>query len=128
MGKINERTLQAMKYYKEHWQEPDCVPEMVAKKFKLKSSRTIRNHLQEIVDELTQELGYTVTRKELLERPHAEHLCYERKYEPVEPINLERFRFYYNETKKAMNKTIEGIDEILAAQDVKSADDEKGDL
>ena len=128
MGRISERTLQAMKYYKEHWQEPDCVPEMVTKKFKLKSSQTIRNHLQEIADELSEELGYTVTREELLEKPHSEHLCYERKYEPVEPIDLERFRFYYNETRNAMSKTIEDIDAILAAQDVESVVDKKGDL
>ena len=69
-----------------------------------------------------------MTRQDLLERPHSEHLCYERKFEPVEPINLERFRFYYSETKKAMNKTIEGIDEILAVQDVEDMNDEKGDL
>ena len=127
MGKMNERTLQMIRYYKKHWKDPDCTPAEVAKKFKL-STQTVYTYLQQIADELTQELGYTVTRKDLLERPHSEHLCYERKYEPVEPINLERFRFYYNETKKAMNKTIEGIDEILAAQDVESADDEKGDL
>ena len=120
MGRISERTLQAMKYYKEHWQEPDCVPEVVTKKFKLKSSQTIRNHLQEIADELSEELGYTVTREELLEKPHSEHLCYERKYEPVEPIDLEAFRQHYIETKASMHKTVEMIDAILAQDDTEA--------
>lgn len=127
MRKMNERTLQMIRYYKSHWKEPDCVPAEVAREFKL-SPRTVYNYLQTIADELSNELGYTITREDLLYRPHSEHLCYERKYEPVEPINLEEFREHFRNTKGSMRAMIESIDAVLAAQDVNGIDDEKGDL
>ena len=127
MGKMNERTLQMIRYYKKHWRDPDCTPTEVAKKFKL-SIQTVYSYLQLIADELSEELGYPVTREDLLEKPHSEHICYERRFEPVEPIDLEKFRRHYTETKAGMRKTIEDIDAILAAQDVDGMDDEKGDL
>ena len=127
MRRMNERTLQMMNYFKEHWQEPDCVPAEVAKIFKL-SARTVYNHLQTIADELSNELGYTITREDLLYRPHSEHLCYERKYEPVEPINLKKFQNHFNGTKAGIRAMIEDIDAILATQDVSGMNDEKGDL
>lgn len=127
MGRINERTLQMIRYYKKHWKDPDCTPTEVAKKFKL-SVQTVYSYLQLIADELSNELHYPVAREELLDKPHSEHLCYERKFEKVELIDLEKFRRHYTETKESMHKTVEAIDAMLIAQDIEGMNNGKGDL
>ena len=86
--KINERTLQMRKNYVQLW-EQGCSVKEIAEKFSL-SPRTVYSHLEVIA----QESGYS--REELLQRPHGEHLCYERKFEYVKPVDVDtiRKRFY----------------------------------
>ena len=109
MGKIDERTLQMMKFYTEHWQEPECKPPAVAKKFRL-SVTTVRNHLPEIAEAI----GGGITREDLLERVHSEHVFSEREYEPVKPVDLTGYKQNFEMAEKAMDDAYSSMEKTIA--------------
>lgn len=121
MGKINERTFQMMKFYVEHWQDSECKPPAVAKKFRL-STNTVYNHL----DEIAAEIGDGITREDLLERIHAEHICGERKYDPVKSVDLTGYENDFAMAATAMenmhNSMKATIEELTDAADLDEED------
>lgn len=97
MGKVkDERTLQMIKNYESLWRK-GFTPTMVAKEFNL-SRRTVYNYLPEIAEKIG------VTREELLEIPHSEHVRREKRFEPVELIDLTEFHEDFGEMEKAFKR------------------------
>lgn len=94
MGKkIDERTLKMIENYERLWRM-GYTPTRIAKEYDL-SRRTVYNYLPMIAEKIG------VPREALLEVPHSEHISYERKYEPVELIDLTDFREHFNLMEKA---------------------------
>lgn len=107
--KMNERTLQMLQNFMTLHNNGWTIPE-IAKKYDL-ASRTIYSYLDKIADE------NGVTRDSLLSVPHTEHLCYERQFEPVKPVDLTEFKQRFQKTLDAMNDVTEIIELILDEQE-----------
>lgn len=109
MGKINERTLQMMRHFMELHNAGYTIKE-IAKKFEL-SAHTVYARLQEIAD------ANGVTREELLEHVHTDHVCYVRKFEPVEPVNVGEIQRSFDSIMDEIDSLIDLIDAEIAKQE-----------
>ena len=86
--KKSERTLRMKRNYI-RLRALGMGPVEIAKKYDLDVS-TIYKSLDEIAE------ANGVSRESLLERPHSEHVCRERQFAPVEPVDLTEFRGHFD--------------------------------
>lgn len=116
MGKkIDERTLQMIENYERLWRM-GYTPTRVAKEYDL-SRRTVYNYLPMIAEKIG------VPREDLLEVPHSEHISYERRYEPVELIDLTEFREHFNLMEKAFNQLDSDIEKTISVAEQEEEDE-----
>lgn len=102
--KMNERTLQMKQNYM-RLHEQGLSPNEIADLYKLDVS-TVYRYLGEIAE------ANGVSRASLLERPHGEHVCYERQFAPVEPVDLTEFRGHFD----ASIQEIDGVRLVMKTE------------
>lgn len=105
----DERTLQMMENFMDLHKAGFSKKE-IADKFDL-STFTVYNCLQDIADK------YGVSRESLLDRPHSEHLCYERQFEPVEPVDLTDFHKHFKTAMDEIDAARTAIDREIIKQE-----------
>lgn len=106
----SERTFQMKEQFMTLHEQNLSIKE-IAYRFNL-STYTVYSHLQEIADRAG------VARESLLQIPHSQHVTYERKYAPVQPVDLTNFNHQFHDTLTQFDQLLKTCGAAISTHEI----------